>query len=158
MANIKFTALKNNRVATGGLGSVISLVDYKFDIDDNTNKNDLPFLQVFDCGYRVSSMNIVDWNIWNGCVFIDIDSKKYYNEVEKFDADKVEDALCQYLLFTYNNNFYWIQKSNSGTSYHIAFYFDVPKNEDSYQRAVRKAQKMVVEAFTEIGLDRKSVV
>ena len=35
MANIKFTALKNNRVATGGLGSVISLVDNKFDIDDN---------------------------------------------------------------------------------------------------------------------------
>ena len=154
MANIKFTALKNNRVATDGLGSVISLVDYKFDIDDNTNKSDLPFIQVFDCGYRVSSKNIVDWNIWNGCVFIDIDSKKYYTEVETFDADKLEDALCQYLLFTYNNNFYWIQKSNSGTSYHIAFYFDVPKNEDNYYRAVRKAQKMVIEAFTEIGLEK----
>ena len=38
----------------------------------DTKKEDLPWLQVFNCGYRVSHNNI-DWKYWNGCVFVDID-------------------------------------------------------------------------------------
>ena len=76
----------------------------------NTKKEDLPWLQVFNCGYRVTTDNI-DWNTWTGCVFTDIDSKRYYNDVKQFDAKRLLDLLYDYLLINYNDNFYNIQIS-----------------------------------------------
>ena len=63
----------------------------------NTKKEDLPWLQVFNCGYRVTTDNI-DWNTWTGCVFTDIDSKRYYNDVKQFDAKRLllPGAMCGY--------------------------------------------------------------
>ena len=65
----------------------LSSIDVK-----NTKKEDLPWLQVFNSGYRVTTDNI-DWNTWTGCVFTDIDSKKYYNDVKQFDAKRLLDLL-----------------------------------------------------------------
>ena len=146
MADIKFTALKSAYARSGQSGDVISLDNSLFKNIGDVNKTELPYIQVFDCGYRVSSDNI-DWNNWNGCVFIDIDSNKYYNEVKAFDVVKLEKLLCTYLKMTYNNNFYWIQRSNSGLGYHLCFYFDVPKDEFNQKKCSNIARQMVVEAF-----------
>ena len=101
------------------------------------NKEEQPCLQVFNTGYRVISDNI-DWNYWNGCVFIDIDSKHYYNEVKKFDTEKLYDALYNELI--YSSNFYNLHKSWSGTSYHIIFYFNVEKNEINFNKCVQRSR------------------
>lgn len=117
------------------------------DIDvKNTEKNDLPWLQVFESGYRVTSNNI-DWQLWNGCCFIDIDSKHFYEEVKKFNVDKVEDFICDKLSSNNPYNFYCAQKSNSGTGFHFIFYFDVEKTETNFKKCVQYATELVKDAF-----------
>ena len=122
------------------------------------NKEEQPCLQVFNTGYRVISDNI-DWNYWNGCVFIDIDSKHYYNEVKKFDTEKLCDALYNKLI--YYSNFYNLHKSWSGTSYHVIFYFNVEKNEINFNKCYQRSREIVTECFDNIGcldiLDYKKV-
>lgn len=115
------------------------------------NKEEQPCLQVFNTGYRVISDNI-DWNNWNGCVFVDIDSKHYYNEVKKFDTEKLYDALYNELI--YSSNFYNLHKSWSGTSYHIIFYFNVEKNEINFNKCVQRSREITFECFEEIGCDK----
>ena len=117
----------------------------------DTKKEDLPWLQVFNCGYRVSHDNI-DWKYWNGCVFVDIDSKHYYNDCKKFDADKLEEYLYEHLQLCYTQNFFAIQRSNSGTSYHVIFYFNVKKNELNFKKCTSYARDICEAAFIELGL------
>lgn len=117
----------------------------------DTKKEDLPWLQVFNCGYRVSHDNI-DWKYWNGCVFVDIDSKHYYNECRKFNADKLEECLYEYLQMENTQNFFAIQRSNSGTSYHVIFYFNVEKNELNFKKCTNYAREICEIAFSELGL------
>lgn len=118
----------------------------------NTKKENLPWLQVFNSGYRVTTDNI-DWNTWTGCVFTDIDSKKYYNNVKKFNPTELFNKLYDELLFNYYENFYNIQISNSGTSYHIMFYFDVEKNEDNFRKCAAYAQEIIRSSFKAIGAE-----
>lgn len=118
----------------------------------DTKKEDLPWLQVFNCGYRVSHDNI-DWKYWNGCVFVDIDSKHYYNECQKFNPQILEDKLYEHLSSQFTNNFFALQRSNSGTSYHIIFYFNVEKNELNYKKCASYARDLCESTFIELGVD-----
>ena len=150
MAPIRFCELKNRFVKSGGQGKQVTLTEYDVNILNGVDKGNLPLIQLFDTDYRVSTQN-VDWNLWNGCVYIDIDSKHYYNEVRQFDIDRLFDLLYEYLLVAYTFNFYCIQKSASGTSYHFWFYFKVEKSEDNFKKAENLARNMVVEAFENVG-------
>ena len=117
---------------------------------DDEEKASKIWLQMFNCGYRVTSSNI-KWDSWNGCVYSDIDSKHYYNECKPFEAQKLEEALHEYLLINYNYNYYALQASNSGTGYHILFYFDVDRTESNFKKCAQKVREIVAEAFTNIG-------
>lgn len=114
------------------------------------DKNKQPWCQVFSTGYRVTNDNI-DWSKWNGCVYSDIDSKHYYNEVRKFDETELRECLYLYLLTHHNENFYWLQSSNSGNSYHIIFYFDVDKTEINFKKCAQLVKSWIYEAFVAIG-------
>lgn len=146
MEPIKFNS-GNTYTKGGEKMKVITLneIDVK-----NTKKENLPWLQWFNCGYRVDSHNI-DWKYWNGCIYIDIDSKHYYEEVRQFNSDVLLKGLYEYLLYNYYINFYCIQKSNSGTGYHILFYFDVEKNADNFNKCNYWCNEIVREAFYQIG-------
>ena len=87
-------------------------------VNEGTEKSELPWLQLFNTGYRVTSDNI-DWSGWNGCVYSDIDSKHYYNECKQFDVNKLCSALYDYLFYNVYDHFYCLQQSNSKTSFHI---------------------------------------
>lgn len=125
----------------------LSSIDVK-----NTKKENLPWLQVFNCGYRVTKDNI-DWNTWTGCVFADIDTKRYYNDIKKFNPENLLNLLYDYLLINYYTNFYIIQISNSGTSYHIMFYFNVEKNELNFRKCASYVQEIIRSAFKAIGAE-----
>lgn len=114
------------------------------------DKNKQPWCQVFSTGYRVTNDNI-DWSKWNGCVYSDIDSKHYYNEVRKFDETELRECLHLYLLTHHNENFYWLQSSNSGNSYHIIFYFNVDKTEINFKKCAQLVKSWIYEAFVAIG-------
>ena len=157
MKNIKFNS--GTTYTKGGEEmKVVTLneIDVK-----NTRKEDLPWLQWFTSGFRVTTQNI-DWKYWNGCIYIDIDSKHYYNEKKEFDADKLLNDLYDYLLFNYYNNFYCIQQSNSKTGYHILFYFNIEKNAENFDKCNYWCSEVVREAFYEIGakdiVDYKKVI
>ena len=119
-------------------------------ITKSEEKSSEVWLQMFDCGYRVTTKNI-DWSTWNGCVYSDIDSKHYYNECRKFDAEQLREALHNYLLINYNFNYLGLQTSNSGTGYHILFYFDVERTEIDFKKCAQRVKEIVAEAFTNIG-------
>lgn len=112
----------------------------------NTKKDELPWLQMFNSGYRVNKTNI-DWSKWNGCVYADIDSKHYYNEVRPFNVENLTKGLYDYLYYTYGSIFYCMQLSNSGKGFHILFYFNVEKSEENFKKCCYYVIDIIKEAF-----------
>lgn len=117
--------------------------------NDSTDKQGKKWLQMFDCPYRVSTENI-DWSKWNGCVYSDIDSGKYYDNVKQFDYKAVFHYLYMYLTENFGNWMYAMQLSNSGHGYHIIFYFDVEKNEQNFKKCSKLVHDMVEKSFSAI--------
>lgn len=123
----------------------------KINIDKNIkDKNQLPWLQMFNSGIR-ETKDAPNWSKWNGCVYSDIDSKHYYEECKQFKADNLFKMLLEQLRYDYFDNFYAMQLSNSGTGYHIVFYFDVEKTELNFNKCNQFTQNAVKDAFHKIG-------
>ena len=147
---------EENRWTLPVMGKKMSVKPIKeIRVGKNKEKGSAPWLQMFNCGYRVTTENI-DWNTWNGCVYSDIDAKFYFNDCKPFDTEKLRNDLHDYLLFNYNYNYYGMQASGSGRGYHILFYFNVEKNEDSFRKCAQRVREIVTEAFTNIG--RKDII
>ena len=123
----------------------------KVDVNSQ-DKDKQSWLQMFNCGYRVTREN-VDWNTWNGCVFVDIDSKHYYNEVKKFDTDGLFNGLDYWLSTEFQDYYFNIQKSHSGTSYHIMFYFNVERTELNFKKCVNYAREIIRSTFSTLGIE-----
>lgn len=123
------------------------------DIDvENTQKKDLPWLQKFVSKYRITN-DTLDWDLWNGTIFLDIDSSKYYDNVKPFDTDVLLNGIYDYLLCNYYTNFYCIQKSNSGKGYHIIFYFNIEKNLENFKKCSYWCTKIIEETFISLGAE-----
>lgn len=147
MIDIKFNT--GNTFDKGGdIMSVKNL--YEIKVAQGTKKEDLPWLQMFNSGKR-ETKDTTDWSKWNGCVYSDIDSKHYYDECRHFNVDVLKEKLLRYLQDNYWYNFYALQLSNSGTGFHILFYFDVNKTETNFKKCNQFTQDVVKEAFEQIG-------
>ena len=148
MKDIKFNY--GSKYDKGGQQMEVVTLD-SIDIRTISNiKSKQPWCQLFYTGYRVTHEN-VDWSKWNGCVYSDIDSKNYYTNVKEFDVTELRECLYLYLLTHHNENFYWLQTSHSGNSYHILFYFDVDKTEINFKKCAQIVKSWVYEAFVAIG-------
>lgn len=125
---------------------------HNLDLSKLVDKSKLPWLQVFNSGYRTTHENI-NWSTWNGCVFVDIDSKHYYEKVKQFDKIKLEQALYNVLTtsdeFCYN--FYCLQRSFSNNSYHIVFYFDVERTESNFKKCAQYSKQLTLKLFESIN-------
>ena len=149
MINIQFN-VGSSFDKTGAPTKVLSLDNIK--VPANCTKEQQPFIQIYNSGYRVSSMTKdMDWSFWNGCVIIDVDSKHYYNDVRKFNEDRLLEELHSALWSEYPYNYYAIQQSWSGTSYHIFFYYNVDKTEENIRKCTQKSREYVVSVFEAIG-------
>lgn len=140
----------NWRLPKGGDKMNINLAN-EIPIKEYESKNAYPWLQMCNNGYRVDKEH-GDENCWNGCVFIDLDTKHYYNEVKKFNPEKLEKILYEVLIRDYSNNFFFIQRSFSGTSFHIVFYFNVKKSELNRRKCVNRSKEILESIFVENGI------
>ena len=115
----------------------------------NPDKTKNPVIQAFNSGYRVNKENI-DWNTWNGLVFVDIDGKKFFENSDK-DYKVLNDNLLLTNIF-YDNNFLAMQESFSHNgSMHFYFYFDVKeKSKHSFDCCAKYAYQKVVDSYIEI--------
>lgn len=126
-------------------------VNFLYNIDvQNTSKDKLPWIQVFNCGYRIAKSNF-DEKLWNGFVIMDLDIKHYYNEVKKFNVDNLVTMLIDVLETKYYDNFYTLQLSNSKIGLHIWFYFDVNRTKINFDKCADYSINIIKDAFTEIG-------
>ena len=144
---------KNNwnwRLPKGGDKMNINLAN-EIPIKEYESKNAYPWLQMCNSGYRVDKKHGNE-NCWNGCVFIDLDTKHYYNEVKKFNPEKLEKILYEVLIRDYYNNFFFIQRSFSGTSFHIVFYFNVKKSELNRRKCANRSKEILESIFVENGI------
>ena len=149
MFNIKFN-VGSSFDKTDKATKVQSLDEIK--VPANCTKEQQPFIQIYNSGRRVSSMTQdMDWSWWNGCVIIDVDSKHYYNDVRQFNADLLCDRLYYTLWSEFSYNFYAIQQSYSGTSYHVFFYYDVEKTETNIRKCTQLSRDYVIKAFNIAG-------
>jgi len=130
-------------------GQILQTTFSEANINPKTVKDYLPAIQIFDSGYRWGK-DYSDWNFWNGAVILDIDSKKY---PEPFNIQDLEDNLYASLNARIPNNFYFIQKSASGTSLHIVFYFkDLPeKSEKLFKYLADRLVVFIVRLMTELN-------
>lgn len=147
MIDIKFNTGKTFDKG-GDIMSVKNL--YEIKVAQGTKKEDLPWLQMFNSGKR-ETKDTTDWSKWNGCVYSDIDSKHYYDECRHFNVDVLKEKLLRYLQDNYWYNFYALQLSNSGTGFHILFYFNVNKTETNFKKCNQFTQDVVKEAFEQIS-------
>ena len=112
----------------------------------NVEKDKQWWFQMFATGKRENKESL-NWEAWNGCVFVDIDSKHFYNECKPFKVDNLFVMLHDYLCMNYSANFYAMQLSNSGTSFHFVFYFDVEHSEVNYIKCQQYAVNAVHDGF-----------
>ena len=114
-------------------GTKYDVVDF-FDIDTaslrGVSKENLDFIKIFNNGIN-NTGNSIDFKYWSGLIFIDIDSKKCWenrcidDEGNKYSIDDVEDSLNEHLINNYDDNYIGLQRSASGKSWHLFFYFDI---------------------------------
>lgn len=130
-----------------------------FDINTCANidkeKGNLYGLQVFDCGYRVSKSDDNLFNHWNGCIFVDLDSKKAPGNHDENFWNHFEANLYTYLSERHTNNFYWMQRSASCKSFHICFYYnieDTDKNANTFIKLSKYSNNIIKNACDWMGL------
>lgn len=149
MKEIKFNVL--NGVKSTGKCSISSIENINLPTYE-INKENCPALQIFNNGERITNNNL-DWQNWNGTVFIDVDAKLYYNEVRNFNVDKyIEGLTCSDLFF--DDNFYFMQESYSGKgAVHFVFYYDVEdKNAKTFDCCVRYSVNKIIDTYTSLGI------
>ena len=114
--------------------------------------------QCFDCGYRVNNEHL-EFKHWNGCVFEDIDYKKWIYYWEDKDKTKIVDPnkilfnVTVYLTQKYMNNFMFSEMSRSGKGFHFMFYFNCDKTENNWYLYKATAVAMTKDAFKQCGYE-----
>lgn len=112
--------------------------------------------QCFNCGYRVDN-SLLKFEYWNGCVYEDIDYKKWIYYWQDKDASKIIDPnkilfdITIYLKQKYMNNFMFSEMSRSGKGFHFMFYFDCDKTEYNWFLYKATSVAMIKDAFKYCG-------
>lgn len=147
-----FTTIKKWTKANSETCPVINIREFDTTSQTGLLKEQLDALQMFTSNYRMSN-DCMDWNLWNGCVFVDIDTKKYTGfKSATMKWDMVENIVVEQLKLNYYQNFLFEQRSFSGNSFHIVFYFNCPKNADNFQKAAMFSQNIIRRIFQSIDL------
>lgn len=130
------------------------------------DKNKLPAIQMFNNGQRVIK-NEIDWNSWNNIVWVDVDSKYFFNEDSEFiklSKDKQETAINNFIIgfknyFEFNCllNYYALNVSKSQKGFKALFYFNCEKSEENYLKCTKKAIGFVLDAayYLDKSIDKK---
>lgn len=136
-------------------GTKVSLIDID-SIEPNNYvnypKEDLPWIQIFNNGERMNEVGDDEkWDYWNGCVFVDIDSKNFdgnshYNEyIQNFN--RINYWVKSQLSEIAENNFYFMQVSHSGTSLHFCFYYDCERTRLNFEKCCIQSVIYVKQAY-----------
>jgi len=139
----------------------------KMNIDtlDNIHKNvkpelpkaALPWVQVFNNGYRVTHENL-DWKEWNGFTFIDIDSKLFYKNVHPFNVDQLLNAIIEQGQNMFNYNLYCVHLTNSKLGYRIFWYWNCDRTEDNFKKCCVLTEQYTKELFYSFGDQAKEII
>lgn len=114
----------------------------------NNDKGPLtPCIQTYDCGFRRDVTN-GDYSSWNGCIFIDIDSKKFPGA---FPYEQFSSTLTRCLEGLYPQHYYWHQTSASGNSLHVCLYFDCERNETNFKKCCNLGKEIMLDAAQKCG-------
>lgn len=93
----------------------------------------LNFCQMMNNGYRQGVDNL-DYNFWNGCIYEDIDYKKYMTENPyAIDPETVYSHVCDFLMKNFSEILYYSELSRSRKGFHFIFFFKVPKTESNWK-------------------------
>lgn len=106
-----------------------------------------PCIQTYDCGFRRDGSH-GDYTMWNGTIFIDIDSKKFYKE---FNYQLFRKGLINSLETSWDKNYCFNQTSMSGNSCHIVLYFKCERNETNFKKCCILAKNIILDAGKKCG-------
>lgn len=142
-----------NRYSYAYNGNIITTTFSESQLNPKDVKEYLPALQIFNSGFRWGG-DFSDWKYWNGTIFVDIDSKKYG---KPFDFSDFENKLFDFINKDQGGNFYFMQKSASGNSLHLCFYYSEQErgetSERVYKYLAKKLLSYVKYAMRRIGYD-----
>lgn len=113
----------------------------------NEKTSSTPCIQTYDCGFRRDGTH-GDYSMWNGSIFIDIDSKKFNKEF-KFEIFKK--SLINCLEIYYPQNYHWNQTSSSGNSLHIGLYFNCERNETNFKKCCQLGKNIILDCGKRCG-------
>lgn len=117
------------------------------------NADALNFVQMMDNGIRTGKEDL-DYKCWNGCIYEDIDYKKFIAAHESYiPPNIVYDDICKSLSYTFPELFYYGELSRSGTSFHFIFFFKANKNELAWKTCKAITSYMVKWAFDACGYE-----
>lgn len=86
------------------------------------------------------------FDVWNGCVFIDIDYKNWVKDNQQsFIAPiTILNNTFKYLCDNYTHNVYYGELSRSGCGFHYIFYYDCERSREQFDY-YSKLTRMIVE-------------
>lgn len=93
------------------------------------------------------------YELWNGCIFIDIDYKNWV----KGNPDKIIDpklmliVLNNHLEKNYWANYYYSELSRSNYGFHFLFYYDCERTEERFKYYTEFTRKIIDETFYSCG-------
>ena len=131
--------------------SVTCIENVRTDVLAGIEKERLPWVQMFDSGVRQTAEMGDDYiEGWNGCVFVDLDSKKFGDEQKRkvltSRYDEFMKGVNDWLSEMYTHNYYWSQRSASGNSAHFVFYYECEKNIANFTACAVLAKEAVAQA------------
>lgn len=92
------------------------------------------------------------YQYWNGCVWVDIDYKKYPNATEE-EWKEITNFVNSDIAAYYSNNFYYYETSRSKLGGHYIFYFDVDRTESNFKKYSSIAREIVYSMFMSSGYE-----
>lgn len=109
------------------------------------------FVQMMNNGFR-TGVDGLDYDYWNGCIFEDIDYKKYLESFPTgIPANIVYKDICEFLIFNFSNIFYYSEMSGSEKGFHFIFFFNVKKTEKNWKMCKAISTFVIKYAFCASG-------
>ena len=131
------------------------LLIYKINDITTTKGGNSAYIQMFDSGFKIYTPNF-DIKYWNGCVFEDIDYKKYIKNNDNYIVpEKIYEDVWNYMIENYKDIIYYGELSRSCKGYHFIFYFNVGKSLNNFLMCKAASTFIIKKAFKECGYKKE---
>ena len=130
---------------------VVSIKDMNPFFQDDWEKGYKNRIQMATSKQRV--IKETSYDLWNGCIFIDIDYKNWIKTFPNNYIPPIEilNNVWNYLKANYCANTYYAELSRSNLGFHFIFYYDCEHTKENFDYYTAYTKEIIANSFEECG-------